>query len=149
MNYNLKIDLTKLRGAKVVTDPDAGEGVFIPAGGPVEIVDGRGCLSLTAFSLKEEYDGQTHLMKPWLSKNQAFGMTKRALAEIPYVGYMKPWDRSVKVPGPGCKTCRWAEVANYASGAAFTRCNHPDADWRTTRDTRHISSCPDKNNQSK
>ena len=42
MNYNIKIDLTKLRGAKLVTDPEAGEGIFIPAGGPVEIEDGRG-----------------------------------------------------------------------------------------------------------
>jgi len=149
MNYNLKIDLTKLFGAKIVSDPDAGEGVFIPAGGPVEISDGRCSLSLTAFELKFEYEGQTHLMKPWLSKSQAFGMTQKALQSIPYVGYMKPWDKSAQVPGPGCKTCRWSQIAKYASGASFVRCNHPNADWNSTRDIRHITVCPDKNNQNK
>ena len=149
MNYNLKIELTKLNGAKIVSDPDAGEGIFIPAGGPVEISDGRCSLSLTAFELKYEYEGQTHLMKPWLSKSQAFGMTQKALQSIPYVGHMRPWDKSAQTPGPGCKTCRWAQEARYASGVNFLRCNHPNADWNSTRDTRHISACPDKNNQNK
>ncbi len=149
MNYNLKIELTKLYGAKIVSDPDAGEGVFIPAGGPVEISDGRCSLSLTAFELKYEYEGQTHLMKPWLSKSQAFGMTQKALQSIPYVGHMRPWDKSAQTPGPGCKTCRWVQEARYASGVNFLRCNHPNADWNSTRDTRHISACPDKNNQNK
>lgn len=149
MNYNLKIDLTKLYGSKIVSDPDAGEGIFIPAGGPVEISDGRCSLSLTAFELKYEYEGQTHLMKPWLSKSQAFGMTQKALQSIPYVGHMRPWDKSSKVPGPGCKTCRWSQEAKYASGIGFIRCNHPSADWNSTRDTRHISVCPDTNNQNK
>ena len=149
MNYNLKIDLTKLFGAKIVSDPDAGEGVFIPAGGPVEI-DGERCsLSLTAFELKFEYDGQTHLLKPWLSRTQAFGMTRQQLDSIPYVGHMKPWDRSSQTPGPGCKTCRWSQPAQYASGVRFLRCNHPGADWKSTRDTRHISECPEKNTQNK
>ena len=121
MNYNLKIDLTKLYGAKIVSDPDAGEGIFIPAGGPVEISDGRGALSLT----------------------------QKALQSIPYVGHMRPWDKSAQTPGPGCKTCRWAQEARYASGVNFLRCNHPNADWNSTRDTRHISACPDKNNQNK
>ena len=149
MNYNIKIDLTKLRGTKMVTDPDAGEGIFIPAGGPVEIEDGRCSLSLVAFELKYEYEGQTHLLKPWLSKAQAFGMTRRALESIPYVGHLRPWDRSAQTPGPGCRSCRWSEDAKYASGVTFLRCNHPNADWNSTRDTRHISSCPDKNNQNK
>lgn len=149
MNYNLKIELTKLFGAKIVSDQDAGEGIFIPAGGPVEISDGRCSLSLTAFELKYEYEGQTHLMKPWLSKTQAFGMTQKALQSIPYVGHMRPWDKSAQTPGPGCKTCRWAQEARYASGVNFLRCNHPNADWNSTRDTRHISACPDKNNQNK
>lgn len=149
MNYNLKIELTKLYGAKIVSDPDAGEGIFIPAGGPVEISDGRCSLSLTAFELKYEYEGQTHLMKPWLSKSQAFGMTQKALQSIPYVGHMRPWDKSTQTPGPGCRTCRWAQEARYASGVNFLRCNHPNADWNSTRDTRHISACPDKNNQNK
>lgn len=149
MNFNIKIDLTKLFGAKLVTDPDAGEGIFIPAGGPVEI-DGERCsLSLTAFELKFEYEGQTHLLKPWLSKTQAFGMTRQQLEAIPYVGHLRPWDRSAQTPGPGCKTCRWAESAQYASGVRFTRCIHPDADWRTVRDTRHMDGCPEKNNQTK
>lgn len=149
MNYNIKIDLMKLFGAKLVTDPDAGEGVFIPAGGPVEIDGTRCSLSLTAFELKIEYDGQTHLLKPWLSRTQAFGMTRKQLEDIPYVGYIKPWDRSAKTPGPGCRTCRWSEVAKYASGNTFTRCNHPDSNWGTTRDIRHITDCPDKINQNK
>jgi hypothetical protein len=149
MNYNIKIDLTKLFGAKLVTDPAAGEGIFIPAGGPVEIDGERCCLSLTAFELKFEYEGQTHLLKPWLSKTQAFGMTRQQLEAIPYVGHIRPWDRSSQTPGPGCKTCRWSNDAQYASGARFVRCNHPNADWRSTRDTRHIDACPDKNNQNK
>ena len=145
MNYNIKIDLTKLFGAKLVTDPDAGEGVFIPAGGPVEISGERCSLSLVGFELKFECDGQTHLLKPWLSRSQAFGMTQRALQAIPYVGHMKPWDKSAQTPGPGCKSCRWAEEARYTSGAQFLRCNHPGADWNSTRDIRHMSACPDKN----
>ena len=149
MNYNIKMELTKFRGAKVVNDQEAGEGVFIPAGSPIEIEDGRCYLSLVAFELKYEYDGQTHLVKPWLSKSQAFGMTKKALESIPYVGYLKPWDKSAQVPGAGCKTCRWSQEAKYASGVSFLRCNHPGADWATTRDTRHLSGCPDKNNQNK
>lgn len=149
MNYNIKIDLTKLRGAKLVTDPEAGEGIFIPAGGPVEIEDGRGSLSLVAFGLKYEYEGQTHLLKPWLSKSQAFGMTRTALESIPYVGHIRPWDKVAQVPGPGCRSCRWSQEAKYASGVAFIRCCNPGADWRTTRDIRNIDTCPDRQTQNK
>ena len=145
MNYNIKLDLTKLIGAKVVSDPKAGEGVFIPAGGPVEVSEdgARVSLSLVAFELKVESDGQTHLLKPWLSRTQAFGMTPRALHSIPYVGNMKAWDRKASTPGSGCRSCRWAEEARYASGVAFVRCNHHQADWSTTRDVRNMTSCPD------
>ncbi len=143
MNYNIKIDLTKLPGAKVVSDPDAGQGVFIPAGGPVEVSEGGAKLSLVAFELRVENEGQTHLVKPWLSRTQAFGMTARALHSIPYVGNMRPWDKASSTPGPGCRSCRWAEEARYASGVTFVRCNHHQADWGTTRDVRNMSSCPD------
>ena len=146
MNYNIKLDLTKLLGAKVVTDPEAGEGVFIPAGGPVEVAGDSGCyLSLVAFELKYDLDGQTHLVKPWLSKEQAFGMSPKALHSIPYIGNMRPWDRGARTPGAGCRSCRWAEQARYSSGVSFIRCNHPLADWNSTRDVRHTASCPEKN----
>lgn len=147
MNYNIKLDLTKLIGAKVVSDPQAGEGIFIPAGGPVEVSDGgtRCTLSLVAFELKYDDQGHSHLVKPWLSRNQAFGMTTKALMSIPYVGNMRSWDRSSNTPGPGCRSCRWAEEAKYTSGVSFIRCNHPQADWGTTRDVRHSSTCPEKN----
>lgn len=150
MNYNIKLELTKLRGAKVVSDPEAGEGVFIPSGGPVEVSeDGRCSLSLVAFELKYDYEGQTHLVKPWLSKSQAFGMTQKALQAIPYVGNMRPWDRASRTPGPGCRSCRWAEDARYSSGVSFVRCNHPLADWNSTRDVRHTSTCPEKEQTTK
>ena len=146
MNYNIKIDLMRLFGAKLTEDPTAGAGVFIPIGGPL---DDQGALSLTAFELKESYDGQSHFIKPWLPKSQLFGMSTEALRQIPYIGHCRPWDRSGNTPGSGCKSCRWARMGKYTTGASYTRCDHPGADWNTTRDIRQASCCPDKNNQNK
>lgn len=109
-NYNLRIALTKIKGAKVMeiegrtctkkcvvipidneegTIVDAYEGKIdgIPSWKPLDDVQ----LNLTAFEFKEKKYGQTHGVKAQFSRRRMEKMTEDQLRSMPFVGNMKPW----------------------------------------------------------
>lgn len=110
-NYNLKIALTKLKGAKVMeiagktctklcvvipidneegTVIDSYEGKIdgIPTMKPLDDVQ----LNLTAFEFREQKYGQTHGIKAAFSKKRMERMREDDLRAMPFVGNMKPWN---------------------------------------------------------
>jgi hypothetical protein len=113
MNYNLKIMLTKLKGAKVmeiqgktctktcvVIPIDNEEGTVkdsyeskingIPTLKPLSDVQ----LNLTAFEFREKKHGQTHGLKASFSRERMERMAEDELRAMPFVGNMKPWGNS-------------------------------------------------------
>lgn len=109
-NYNLRIALTKLKGAKVMeiegktckklcvvipidnedgTVQDAYEGKVdgLPTMKPLDDVQ----LNLTAFEFREKKYGQTHGIKASFSKKRIERMSEEELRSMPFVGNMKPW----------------------------------------------------------
>ena len=109
-NYNLRIALTKLKGAKVmeiegrtckklcvVIPIDNEEGTVIdsyegkidglPTTRPLDDVQ----LNLTAFEFKEKRFGQTHGIKASFSKERLKRMREEDLGNMPFVGNLKPW----------------------------------------------------------
>lgn len=109
-NYNLRIALTKLKGAKVMeiegrtckkmcvvipidneegTVQDAYEGKVdgLPTMKPLDDVQ----LNLTAFEFREKKYGQTHGIKVSFSKKRLERMTEEELRGMPFIGNMKPW----------------------------------------------------------
>ena len=150
MNYNVKIDLMKLRGARVARVRIAGQWkrcICIPVeenAGPVEVTDDACYLSLAAFELKTPKDGQTHLVKVALPRQHLYGMSIDGIRAVPYIGNMRPWEKPQGSPvvRGRCMSCRWSEGAQYSNGSNFIRCNHPGADFNTTRDIRYQSECP-------
>lgn len=109
-NYNLRIALTKLKGAKVMeiegrtckklcvvipidneegTVVDSYEGKIdgLPTTKPLDDVQ----LNLTAFEFKEKRFGQTHGIKAAFSKERLKKMREEDLRNMPFVGNMKPW----------------------------------------------------------
>lgn len=113
-NYNLRIALTKLKGAKVMeiegrtctrlcvvipidneegTVQDSYEGKIdgMPTTRFLEDVQ----LNLTAFEFKEKKYGQTHGLKAAFSKKRMERMTEEELRSMPFVGNMKPWANQI------------------------------------------------------
>ena len=109
-NYNLRIALTKIKGAKVMeiegktckklcvvipidnedgTVQDAYEGKVdgLPTMKPLDDVQ----LNLTAFEFREKKYGQTHGIKASFSKKRIERMSEEELRSMPFVGNMKPW----------------------------------------------------------
>ena len=109
-NYNLRIALTKLKGAKVMeiegktckklcvvipidnedgTVQDAYEGKVdgLPTMKPLDDVQ----LNLTAFEFREKKYGQTHGIKAYFLKKRIERMSEEELRSMPFVGNMKPW----------------------------------------------------------
>jgi hypothetical protein len=109
-NYNLRIALTKLKGAKVMeiegrtckklcvvipidneegTVVDSYEGRIdgLPTTRPLDDVQ----LNLTAFEFKEKRYGQTHGIKAAFSKERLKRMSEEELRNMPFVGNLKPW----------------------------------------------------------
>lgn len=109
-NYNLRIALTKLKGAKVMeiegrtckklcvvipidndegTVQDSYEGKIdgLPTLKSLDDVQ----LNLTAFEFREKKYGQTHGIKASFSKKRMERMTEEELRSMPFVGNMKPW----------------------------------------------------------
>ena len=109
-NYNLRIALTKLKGAKVMeiegktckklcvvipidndegTVQDSYEGKIdgLPTTKPLEDVQ----LNLTAFEFREKKYGQTHGLKASVSRKRLEKMTEEELRSMPFIGNMKPW----------------------------------------------------------
>ena len=151
MNYNVKIDLMKLRGARI-EELGGRRCVCVPLdenSGPLEEDGGACILSLAAFELRIPKNGQTHLLKVALQRDQLFGMSADGRRSIPYIGNMIPWEKPAgsSVVRGRCMCCSFSEGARYAMGGNFVRCNHPGADWRTTRDIRYMASCPKKQSE--
>lgn len=109
-NYNIKIALDKLKGAKimdiegktctrrcVVIPIDNDEGTVVdsyegkidglPTMKPLDNVQ----LHLTAFEFREKKYGQTHGIKASFSRKRLERMTEEQLRSMPFVGNMKPW----------------------------------------------------------
>lgn len=109
-NYNLRIALTKLKGAKVMeiegktckklcvvipidneegTVQDSYEGKIdgLPTLKPLDDVQ----LNLTAFEFREKRFGQTHGIKASFSKKRLQSLKEEDLRAMPFVGNMKPW----------------------------------------------------------
>ena len=114
-NYNLRIALTKLKGAKVMeiqgktctktcvvipidneegTVRDSYEGKIdgMPTTKFLEDVQ----LHLTAFEFREKKYGHTHGLKASLSKKRMESITEAELRSIPFIGNMKPWNNAVE-----------------------------------------------------
>lgn len=113
-NYNLRIALTKLKGAKVMeiqgktctktcvvipidneegTVRDSYEGKIdgMPTTKFLDDVQ----LNLTAFEFREKKYGQTHGLKASFSKKRMESMSEEELRSMPFVGNMKPWSNVV------------------------------------------------------
>lgn len=110
-NYNLRIALTKIKGAKVMeiegrtckklcvvipidneegTVQDSYEGKTkegMPTWKPLNDVQ----LNLTAFEFNERKYGQTHGIKAQFSKKRLEMMKEDEMRAMPFIGNMKPW----------------------------------------------------------
>ena len=109
-NYNIRIALTKLKGAKVMeiegrtctrkcvvipidneegTVQDCYEAIVdgVPTMKPLDDVQ----LQLTAFEYRERKYGQTHGIKAAFSKKRLQSMAEEVLKTMPFIGNLKPW----------------------------------------------------------
>ena len=110
MNYNLRIALTKIKGAKVmdiegktctkrcvVIPIDSEEGTVQDSyegkidGLPTTKFLNDVYLNLTAFEFKEKKYGQSHGIKASFSKKKLERTSEEELKAMPFVGNMKPW----------------------------------------------------------
>lgn len=110
MNYNLRIALTKIKGAKVmdiegktctkrcvVIPIDSEEGTVRDSyegkidGLPTTKFLSDVMLNLTAFEFKEKKYGQSHGIKASFSKKKLERTSEEELRAMPFVGNMKPW----------------------------------------------------------
>lgn len=114
-NYNIRIALTKIKGAKVMdiegksstrkcvvipidnevgTVQDSYEGKIdgLPTTKPLDDVQ----LNLTAFEFREPRYGQTHGVKVAFARKKMERMTEEELRAMPFVGNLKPW--AVRTP---------------------------------------------------
>lgn len=116
-NYNLKIALTKLRGARVMdiegktctkrcivipidnyegTVQDSYEGKIdgIATWKPLDEV----YLNLAAFEFKDKKYGQTHGLKASFGKKRMAELSEDELRSMPFVGHIKPWGAVEDLP---------------------------------------------------
>jgi hypothetical protein len=110
MNYNLRIALTKIKGAKVmdiegktctkrcvVIPIDSEEGTVQDSyegkidGLPTTKYLSDVMLNLTAFEFKEKKYGQSHGIKASFSRKKLERTSEAELKAMPFVGNMKPW----------------------------------------------------------
>lgn len=110
MNYNLRIALTKIKGAKVmdiegktctkrcvVIPIDSEEGTVQDSyegkidGLPTTKYLSDVMLNLTAFEFKEKKYGQSHGIKASFSRKKLERTSEEELKAMPFVGNMKPW----------------------------------------------------------
>ena len=110
MNYNLRIALTKIKGAKVmdiegktctkrcvVIPIDSEEGTVQDSyegkidGLPTTKYLSDVMLNLTAFEFKEKKYGQSHGIKASFSRKKLEKTSEAELKAMPFVGNMKPW----------------------------------------------------------
>lgn len=120
-NYNIDIDLLKLEGAKVQDiqgNAQTRKCVCIPIdnragtvtdtyfargkGGLIEMKKKGVVLSLTAFEIRDDKDGQSHLIKPHLSREFYDNMTETERRQVRWIGNLRPWN-----PDGGNKGGNW------------------------------------------
>lgn len=101
-NYNIILDLLKIRGARFVINNEARRCVVLPidnmTGTVTERVDaesGKRCvhLNLTAFELREKTRGQSHLIKPAFTRAIFDLVPDEVLRQVPFIGNLKPWTK--------------------------------------------------------
>ena len=113
-NFNIEIDLLKLKGAKVADvqgNTETRKCICIPinneigtvtdayftrgelSGELLEVKKKGVTLSLTAFELKKGEDGQSHLIKPSISKEVFERLSEDQQRRIPWIGNLKPWKK--------------------------------------------------------
>ena len=105
-NYNIEVDILKLRGAKIADvrgNRETRRCVCIPiddVAGTVVCASGEeSCLlKLTAFALRVPVDGKTHRLKPAFGKETLDRMTDEQIRQVPFVGTMRQWSRGERVP---------------------------------------------------
>lgn len=109
-NYNLRLALTKIKGAKVmdvegktctkrciVIPIDNNEGTVVDSyeGKYEGILTWKPLsdvyLNLSAFEFKEKRYGQSHGLKVQFSKRRLESMSEEELRSMPFIGNMKPW----------------------------------------------------------
>jgi hypothetical protein len=109
-NFNIRIALTKIKGAKVMDiegKHSTRKCVVIPIDSELGTVqdsyegkvDGMPTtrflddvqLNLTAFEFREPRYGQTHGIKVAFSKKAMERMTEEELRAMPFIGNLKPW----------------------------------------------------------
>ena len=110
-NYNIRIALTKIKGAKVmeiegktckkkcvVIPIDSEEGSVVnsydaktPDGLTTTKFLNDVFLNLTAFEFREKKFGQTHGIKVSFSKKRMESMAEDELKQMPFIGNLKPW----------------------------------------------------------
>ena len=113
-NYNVEIDLLKVKGARVADvkgNTRVRRCICIPidnavgtvtdsyftrdqvTGERVEVRKKGVSLNLTAFELASKERGQSHLLKPSLSKETYESLTEEQRRMVPWIGNLKPWER--------------------------------------------------------
>ena len=109
-NYNIEIDLLKLKGARVLDD--GGEhGIFVPINNKVGTVSDafqvmgdishtmvwqkrQGViLKVTALGTRDNPQGQSHWIKPHIAKDVFERLTEAQLKKMPWIGNMRPWTK--------------------------------------------------------
>ena len=96
MNYNLKLDLSKLNktGVANITGKSGNKVkcVVIPVDENDIFLSEKGgiYMDLSCFALKEEKYGQSHLVKRSLSKEERERMSEEECNRIPILGSLKP-----------------------------------------------------------
>lgn len=98
MNYEIKIDLMKLRNTVVTDSKTKGKGVFIPIEDNDIFVSDKGAayLTITAFENREQRFGKTHSLKQKISR-QLWKSLPDEEKRMPYIGNMSE-DTSIKQP---------------------------------------------------
>lgn len=109
-NYNIEIDLLKLKRARVA-DVEGEHGVFVPINNRIGTVSDafqvmgqvsgtmvwqkrQGViLKLTALGMASGDRGQSHLIKPHISKGVFEQLTEEQLRKMPWIGNMRPWTK--------------------------------------------------------
>ena len=113
-NYNIEIDLLKLKGAKVADvqgNTETRRCICVPinnrvgtvtdayfirderTGEMVEVKKKGVTLVLSAFELQRKDRGQSHMIKPGFNKETFERLTDEQLREVPWIGNLKPWQK--------------------------------------------------------
>jgi len=108
-NYNIEIDLLKLKGARVM-DAEGEHGIFVPINNTIGTVSDafqvmgqishtlvwqrrKGViLKVTALGMTSQERGQSHLIKPHISKEVFERLTEDQLKRVPWIGNLRPWE---------------------------------------------------------